>query len=280
MTNVTNITPTPDKADKPSLPPRAQRGAHLEWVPLAKISVNERAQREFREPWAESILAHFDIDKLQFPTVNLREGRFYVIDGQHSIWAYKMWLGCWDDQKVQCLVHRGLTEEQEAELFLSLNNKKTIPVFEKFRVAVTAGRGNEADIDRIVRANGCKVSQNRSQPGAIGAVTALQAVYRDQGGEILGAVVRTIRDAYGDAGYDASVLRGIGLVIGRYPMLDRPRLTVALHDAAGGVKGLLNKAYVSQQRTGGSKAESVAQAVVDTYNRSRGPKLIPWLAAA
>ena len=264
----------------PTMTQKATRGAHLQWVPLADIVVNERAQREFRQQWAESILSHFDIDKLQFPTVSLRDGRYYVVDGQHSLWAYKMWLGSWEDQKIQCMVHKGLSEEQEAELFLSLNNKKPIPVFDRFRVAVAAGRYEECDIDRIVRASGCKISQNKSITGAISAVSALTSVYRDQGAEVLGAMIRTIRDAFGDAAYESAIMRGIGLVLGRYPTIDRARFTVALHDVHAGSKGILNAAHVLRQQAGGSQAESVAAACVNVYNRSKGPKLPSWWVAA
>lgn len=260
----------------PSISPKAKRGARLQWVPLDLIRINERAQREFRESWAEELLAHFDIDKLQYPTVNHRDGRFYVIDGQHSIWAYKMWLGSWDDQKIECVVHEGLSEEQEAELFLSLNNKRTVNLYDRFRVAVAAGRIDECNIDSIVRAQGCKITSNTSQPGAISAVGALQRIYREQGAEILGVTVGMIRDSYGDAGFEAGVLSGLALVLGRYPSIHVPRLQIALHDAHGGSKGLLNAAASIRAQTGGTVANSVAAAVVNIYNRSKGSKLPSW----
>lgn len=269
MTNVTNLTSA-----------KATRGAHLEWVPLNQIHVNAAAQREFSEPWAVHILKSFDIDKFQYPTVNLRDGAYYVVDGQHSLYAYKMWLGGWEDQKVQCMVHKGLTEAQEAELFLSLNNKKAINVFDKFRVGVNAGRPEECDIDRIVRANGGVITRNKSLPGAISAVAALRAIYRDCGAEILGAVVRIIRDAYGDAGYESPVLRGIAVVLNRFPAIDRARLQLALHDAHAGSKGLLNSAAAIRRQVGGTQVDAVAQAIVKIYNRSKGSKLPTWEVAA
>ncbi len=265
MSNVTNLTS-----------PKATRGAHLEWVDLNKMRVNPTAQREFSEPWGDAILKKFDIDKLQFPTVNLRDGWYYVIDGQHSVYAYKMWLGSWEDQKIQCMVHKGLTEAEEAEMFLSLNNKRAVSVFDKFRVGVHAGRIEECDIDRIVRANGCIVTRNRANPGAISCVSALRAVYRDCGPEILGATVRIIRDAYGDAGYEAPIVRGIGAILNRFPMIDRVRLQLSLHDAHAGSKGLLNSAAQIRKQVGGTQVDSVAAAAVKIYNRSRGSKLPTW----
>lgn len=264
---MTNVTP---------LSPKATRGAHLEWVDLNKVRINPTAQREFSEPWALSILKKFDIDKLQYPTVNLRDGWYYVIDGQHSVWAYKMWLGSWDDQKIQCMVHKGLSEAEEAELFLSLNNKKAVSVFDKFRVGVHAERAEECDIDRIVRANGCVITRNRSATGAISCVGALRAVYRDGGPEVLGATIRTIRDAYGDAGYEAAIVRGLASVLNRFPTIDRARFQAALHDAHAGSKGLLNTAAAIRKQVGGTQVDSVAAAAVKVYNRSKGTKLPTW----
>lgn len=256
--------------------PSRKRSGSVQWVPLSDLRVNDRAQREFNESWARSILANFDPDKMQYPVVNHRAGHYYIADGQHSVWANKMWLGSWSDQKIECIVHEGLTEEQEAELFLSLNNKRTVGPFEKFRAAVTAGRPDEVNIEAVVQAQGCKVSRNRSQPGAIAAVASLQKIYRDYGPVILGETVGLIRDCYGDAGYEASILVGLASVLDRYPSLHVPRLQIALHDAAGGSKGLLNSARMMQAQVAGTMANAVAASVVNIYNRSKGSKLPSW----
>ena len=256
--------------------PSRKRSGTVQWVPLIDLRVNERAQREFNESWGRSILAGFDPDKMQYPTVNHRDDHFYIVDGQHSVWAYKMWLGGWDDQKVECIVHEALTEEQEADLFLSLNNKRVVGSMEKFKAAVTAGHADEVNIDSIVRAQGCKVSRNMTQPGAIRAVGSLSKIYRDNGPVILGETVGIIRDCYGDAGYESAILSGIAAVLDRYPSIHLPRLQVALHDAAGGSKGLLNSARMLQAQVGGTLANAVSAAVVNIYNRSKGGKLPSW----
>lgn len=252
----------------------AERSAHLEWVPLSKMRINPAAQREFNPGWASDILTNFDIDKLQFPTVSLRDGEYFVCDGQHSVWAYKMWLGDWEGQKLQCMVHHGLTEPQEADLFLSLNNKRAVNAIAKFKAAVTAGWADECDIDRVVRANGAVVSTNRSLPGAISAVASLRAVYRN-GPATLGSTIRVIRDSYGDAGYEAAIIRGVGAVINRYPAIDLDRLVTNLGKASGGSKGLLNMARAVRENVGGGLNDGVSVAVVRIYNRGRGGKKLP-----
>lgn len=265
-----------------NIDPRAARGAQLRWITLDSIRINPRAQREFSQAWASEILANFDIDKFQVPTVNLRDGKHYMVDGQHGTWAYREWLGGEDvgKQKIQVWMHEGLTEREEADLFLALNNKKTVGALPKFRSAVTAEWEVETDIDRIVRAQGCVVSGHRSTPGAIGAVSALRFIYRHHGPAVLAQTVATIRDAYGDEGYEVNILKGVGMVIDRYADIDRERLVKRLHSAAGGSKGLLNRAQSLVLATGNQKSHCTAAAIVETYNRGRGGKKLPsWWKA-
>lgn len=260
--------PTPN-ATKPT------RSARLSWVALDEIQINPRAQREFRQAWAESILSTFDLDKFQVPTVNKRDGSHYMVDGQHGTWAYKQWLGDTSGQKIQVWLHEGLSEAEEAELFLALNNKKQVDAFAKFRAAVTAGRPDECDIDRIVRANHCHVSREKI-PGAIRSVTALQFVYRGQGPRILGEVIRTIATAYGDEGFEAEIVKGLGLVLGRYPDIDMKHLITKMRSAQGGSKGLINRANALRLSTGQQKSQCVAGAIVEVYNRGkRGRAALP-----
>ena len=255
---------------------RPQRGAHLRWVRLGDIHINPRAQREFNAPWAAEILANWDLDKFQVPTVNIRDGKVWMVDGQHGTWGYRKWSGDDEDQQIQVWAHEGLTEEQEAELFLSLNHKKNVGPLAKFRAAVTAGRPVETDIDRIVRAQGCFVTAQKMS-GAIRAVAALSHIYQAQGAATLARTIATIRDAYGDEGYEKDILRGVALVIDRYSDMDHDRLLDRLRKSQGGSKGLLNRANVLRAMYGTEKAQCVAAAVVDTYNQGRGGrKVATW----
>ena len=149
------------------------------------------------------------------PTVSHRGGWYYLIDGQHRIAALKLWLGTWEDQQVQCWAYEGLTEAQEAEVFLKLNDTLTVHAFAKFKVSVQAGRAAEADVDRIVRALGLRISQGRAG-GGISAVATLRRVYARGGAAVLSRALRIIRDAYGEAGLDGPVIDGIGLLCQRY----------------------------------------------------------------
>ena len=261
---------------------RIERDARLRWVPLALMRVNPLAQRELNPARVDRIAAEMELEQLGNPTVNLRDDLYFVIDGQHRVEGYKKWCGDgnWEDQSVQCWTYEGLTEDEEAEIFLRLNDILVVSTFEKFRVGVRAGRVEETDIDRIVRAQKLRVSREKNG-GSIRAVGALRKVYA-LGPGTLARVLRIIRDAYGDAGLEAPVIEGLGLWCSRYNgTLDENWAVEKLGNAHGGMNGLMNAAEQVRQKTGNPRAHCVAAAAVDIYNRGRGgPKKLPsWWRA-
>lgn len=256
---------------------KVERSARLRWVPIPTMKVSPLAQRELNPSRVDKMVAEFNPEMIGTPTVNLREGHHYIIDGQHRIEVLKR-VG-WGDQNVQCWTYEGLTEEQEAESFLRLSDTLTIDAFAKFRVGITAGRADECDIDRIVRAQGLCVTRD-DLPGGVRAVGTLRRVYTRSGGSTLARTLRLIRDAYGDPGLDAPVIDGIGLLCQRYNgELDEPTAIAKLSNAHGGVNGLLGKAETLRRQTGNAKAHCVAAAAVEIINSGRGGKKLPsWWA--
>lgn len=260
---------------------KIEREAHLRWIPLAKMRVNPQAQRELNQARVDKIASEMDLEQLGNPTVNERDGWYYIIDGQHRNEALKKWLGDedWKGQSLQCWTYEGdnaLSEEEEAEVFLKLNDTLTVATFEKFRIGVKSGRTEETDIDRIVHTQDLRISRERGG-GAIRAVATLRKVYR-LGPATLARTLGIIRDAYGDAGLEAPVLEGLGLVCHRYNGdLDEGVAKQRLSNAHGGVNGLLNNAEKMRAQTGNARAHCVAAAAVEIYNRGRGvKKLRSW----
>ncbi len=253
---------------------KLERDARLRWIPLGQMKVNDRAQRELNPARVDHLAVNFDPELIGTPTVNERDGWFFIIDGQHRVEALRL-LGWEPEQQIQCWTYQGLPEEDEAERFLTLNDVLNVHALPKFRAAVTAGREVESDIDRIVRALGLCVTRDKV-PGAIGAVGTLRRVYGRSGPKVLARALRITRDAYGDAGLEAPVIDGIGALCERYNG-DLPEATAVerLQSANGGVSGLLNKAEVIRRQTGNAKSQCVAAAAVEIINRGRGGKKLP-----
>ena len=251
---------------------RIERKARLRWVPLTQMRVNPLAQRDLNQARVSKLAAVFDPEKMETPTVNHRGDWYYLIDGQHRIAALKQWLSSWQDQQVQCWTYEGLSEVEEAERFLALNDALPVRAFAKFKVSVQAGRDTEADVDRIVRALGLRIARG----SGISAVATLRRVYTRGGAAVLSRALRIIRDAYGEAGLDGPVIDGIGLLCQRYNGdLSEQRAIERLSSAHGGVSGLLSRAGQLRQATGSATAQCVAAAAVEVINRGSGGRKLP-----
>lgn len=253
---------------------KIERSKHLRWVPVAQIKYPALAQREkINQGWVDHLAANFDPEKLGYPYVNLRDGSYYCTDGMHRIECLRQ-MG-WDDQLIQCWTTEDLTEEEEAEEFLSLNDRLSVSAFDKFRVGIAAGREVECDIDRIVRAQGLHVSRTKEE-GCVGAVGTLRRVYTRDGAAVLGRALRIIRDAYGTPGLESTVIDGMGLLCGRYNgQLNDAQVVKQLAAVTGGVNGLLGRAETLRKQTRSHRNACVAAAAVDIINRGRGGKKLP-----
>jgi hypothetical protein len=252
---------------------RIERQARLRWVPLTQMRVNPLAQRDLNQARVARLAAMFDPEKMGTPTASHRGGWFYLVDGQHRIEALKLWLASWEDQQVQCWTYDGLTEAQEAEKFLSLNDTLPVRAFAKFKVSVQAGRDAEGDVDRIVRALGLRIARGS---GGICAVATLRRVYARGGPAVLSKALRIIRDAYGEAGLEARVIDGISLLCQRYDgELSEQRAVERLSSAHGGVSGLISRAGQLRQSTGSATGQCVAAAAVEVINRGTGGRKLP-----
>lgn len=253
---------------------RITREARLRWIPLGQMRVSPLAQRDENPNRVAMLTQHLDLEQLGNPTVSERDGWYWVIDGQHRIAALKAF-GFTEDDTVQCWVYLGLSEQEEAEMFLKLNDSLAVAAFSKFKVGVNAGREAECEIDRVVRANHCVVSRD-GVPGAIGAVAVLRQVYSRSGSVVLGRTLRIILAAYGDPGLSAPVIDGIGHLCGRFNgELEEGDAVARLSKAHGGVNGLLTKAEELRLRTGNVRGQCVAAAAVTIINRGRGGKKLP-----
>jgi hypothetical protein len=241
--------------------------------------VNQRAQRELRKERVDNLLANFDLDMFGLPVVSWRGGLYYIIDGQHRIEAMKQWLGKgWELQKIECRVYQGLNEQQEAEMFDRLNDALSVSAFDKFRVRVEAGRPIETAINDIIRKEKLVISRDEV-PGAVHAVGTLVRVYNRADGATLQKALRIIREAFGDAGFEAKMIDGMGHLCQRYEAsLSEERVVKALQNVRGGVKGLLGKADVLHRQTGVASGQCVAAAAVEVINANHngGRKLPSW----
>lgn len=253
-------------------------------VPINKMRTPPAgvSQRPFIQGHGDKLAANLDLNKLGLPVLNLRDGIFWVLDGQHRIYALQQ--NGFAQDSLECEVFENLTDAEMADMFLGRDDRKAINPLAKFHVACTADRPREVAIRRAVETQGLKVSQS-SEEGCIGAVGALGRVYDRCGEIVLGQVLRSLKHAYGgDSGsFNQSVIVGLGLMFNRYNGKTNEKYLVdALSTVTHGVRGLLRRAEAQRERTGNDKAQCVAASVVDLYNKRvpRNGKLPSWWTQA
>ena len=233
-------------------------------IPTALVT-----QREFRKSHGDAIAADLDLNKLGYPVVNHRDGLYWVIDGQHRIYALKQ--NGFGDDVVDCEVYEGLTDAEASDIFLGRDKRRQVPPFDKFHIACTAGYVRETSIRRAVESNGQKFSRDRDE--GISTVGALGKVYDQSGDIVLGQVIRTINLSFsGDPlGFDRSVIEGLGLVYNRFNGKTNERnMAHRLSALKQGARELLRKAEALRERTGNQKKHCVAAVIVDVYNKGEG----------
>jgi hypothetical protein len=258
-----------------------RRPSKIRAVPinLMKVPPALYTQRRFRKAWGDELAQAMDLNKLGFPIMNHRDGIYWVCDGQHRIYALQQ---CgFENEVLDCEVYEGLTDEEMADIFLGRDDRRPIASFDKFHVACTAGHTRENSIRRVVESNALKVSQSKEE-NCVGAVASLGKVYDRSGDVVLGQVLRTIKRAYGGDhnAFDAQLIDGLGLVYHRYNgKTDEADMVNRLSNEHHGVRGILRKAEALRERLGNQKAQCVAAAIVDVYNKGVGPRAKDRLAS-
>lgn len=246
-----------------------RRTSKVFMVPIPKMRVPPAgiAQREFRPQWGDKLAKELELGAIGIPVMNLRGGIFWVIDGQHRIYALKEnGLG---NESLECEVFEDLTDEQMAAIFRARNTRKSVAPIDNFLVACTAGDKRALSIRRAVESNQCRIGRERAH-GQVSCVQALGKVYDAAGESVLGQVVRTIRDGFeGDEyGFDAQMVQALGMVYNRYNgRTNEKQLIARLSDVQHGPRAILRRGAAMREKTGNLVAQCIAAVIVETYNK-------------
>lgn len=260
-------------------------GSKFQMVNISDLNVDPEAQRKLSLAWVKARIPSFDVDQLGYIVVNRRQsGKLYIVDGQHRVELMRA-VG-WGDQKIHAEVFDGLTQAQEAKLFNARNDRKAVRLFDRFRVAVTAGDPTAVAINTIVQQHGLLIS-DQLHDGTVCAVDALQKIFRGggitsakEGPRALSNALAILIQAWGKqaSAVNGKVIEGIGMVELRYNgKIDQKDLAKKLAPFPGGAPGLLGKGRSSQELNGRPLHHCIASLIVDQYNKGRRTgKLEPW----
>lgn len=207
----------------------------LEHISPADIAVDERAQRALNPRHKDTLASGFNPLKVGSVIISERDnGDWYIMDGQHRCRAA---VDSGYTGTVPAVIHTGLSVEDEADLFLSLNESKLVQPLDKFRARVTAGRTLAVNVNNIVRNVGFNVGQTGASKRSIGAVGALEKIYTSYGAYALTSTLIAVNEAWPELptnARSARMLEGVGFMVGAVPGVAVRRLASKLRATSAG----------------------------------------------
>lgn len=153
-------------------------------------------QRNLKSSWVRHLTSTFNERGLGVFTVSRREQHNWIIDGQHR-WMAILRLG-YTNHLVPCMVHEGLSETEEEEMFVLLNSERlAVERVHVYTVAAKQGGQEEAVLDllriyQLTLVNGGRKLGIRE----ISATRSLDRIYRHGGERGLARVLYILASAW------------------------------------------------------------------------------------
>ena len=201
---------------KKHFPPEPERTANQTSLPLPEVEYSNPGiirtistsrltsglpyQRPLNQKKVDKIIREWNPRKLTPVVVSLRDGKFNLLDGQHHTQAMRRMAGG-KDVIVPCIIHTGMTYQEEAELYASLDTDKT-PLTLRQHTKALVESGSDAqllDVKRRIENAGFTWALDKptGESFEIAAIRAVTNAYRLLGGDafsrMLGLIARTWR---------------------------------------------------------------------------------------
>ena len=191
-------------------------------ISTARLFSGQAYQRPVDERMVDRLVKNWDERLLDPLVVSFRDGRFYVVDGQHRISAMKKMNGS-ANVMVPCKVYSGLTYEQEAELYYKLDRAKThLTMAQATKALLESGANQEyAEIRRRIEAAGFQWKLDKNASGSDHEIVATRAIfnaYKSLGGEAFARMLSLIEAAWHGNPYSlgAMMISGMALFLKTY----------------------------------------------------------------
>ena len=144
----------------------------------ALLKSTQSYQREIKANKVRYAVAHFDPDKVDIVHVSLRNGTYYIIDGQHTVRILEEHNGG-KPLGVLCAVHEGMTYEDEARYYAEQYSKKAVQTTSE--IAVAKYEANDPDYrelaDTLVAIGARMTYDNRHKSGI--RIDSIESVLRE-----------------------------------------------------------------------------------------------------
>lgn len=194
-------------------------GGKQEWVPLRDLNPHPELQRTFDQRRATKYAKDFNPAALGvLVLVETRNGKRWLIDGQHRRAAALEFVDGDATQEVLCIIHRIADDAEAAKLVRQLNDYKRWNALKAFQNRVTEKDSAAVAVTEILSRYQLRVAATRGD-GTVQAVDACENVFAaSNGAKVLDATVRTLWNSWGrdpDA-FHSQLIRGLALFLRKY----------------------------------------------------------------
>lgn len=235
-------------------------------------------QRPVNQKEVDRLIREWDERLLEPVIVSFRDGKFYVVDGQHRISAMRKMNGR-NGIMVNCKVYSGLTYEQEAALCYKLDKaKKRLSLSQSTNALAESGEDAEImEIRQLTENCGFvwALGKSRGKTGEIVSTRALVNAYRLLGGAAFVRMMNLLWDTWeGDPrSLTAAILSGIALFVKTYDTeINDKNFVSRLSQADPDEINRRGRADFSTS----SVALRYARVILDKYNGQRGGRKLPY----
>lgn len=244
--------------------------------PTDQIYVDTSYQQPLDEKWVQYLIDNWDGNAAGALLISVHDDdRAATPDGQHRLAAMRrLGIKYW-----KCECHYGLTPEQEADLFLTRNNKKIPHVLAKFHARVRKGEAKALDIKRIMKSYGVQVGFRDSNPNSTfyNCIGSIEKAY-DAG--ILDETIQLLEMCWSDHGRlarDKLVVDGITLFLRNFGQHRAFNMNSAVERIGKRVD--LKKAKTQARdlagASGTSQAYQFAKFLWEAYNKGKQSLRLP-----
>lgn len=183
-------------------------------VPIDDLTIDKQAQRTLNERRAQKLASEFIPEAVGTIIISQREnGDKFIVDGQHR-WRASQLL---DYDTVVCEVHKGLTQTEEAILFLIKNRESSRPsALDEYKIGLTGGIPLFVDTEAVLQKHG--LAMGATSVNAVGAVNGVLRITDKYGADILNRTLDVAEEAWGRTPetWDGMLLGGLGEFLGRH----------------------------------------------------------------
>ena len=190
---------------------------HFELIPISNLVSNQNYQRKLSQRHIDRTVANFDLYQINSVKVSRRDGKNYVINGQHTIEIIAAASGS-RETPVWCMVYDELEYLHEADIFAQQQKyTKLLSSYEIFMANVEADIDSHIVIKNIVEQCGLRLSTTK-RGGGICAVSALREIFDKNGYEGLDRTIKLVVKTWeGEANsLTANMLRGVSLIVATF----------------------------------------------------------------